>query len=73
MALNSIFVASMISASCEFGNGNGNGNSNGFDKKQLSLIDNETKQVVEGVKWYQKTSYSEDLVFDANQDNEKHI
>ncbi|CBH40658.1 MAG6410 family transglutaminase-related lipoprotein [Mycoplasmopsis agalactiae] len=43
----------------------------GSEKKLLSLIDNETKQVVEGVKWYQKTSYPEDLVFDANQDNDK--
>ncbi|MCE6056416.1 hypothetical protein J7889_02295 [Mycoplasmopsis agalactiae] len=43
----------------------------GKEKKQLSLIDNETKQVVSGVKWYQKTSYPEDLVFDANQDNDK--
>ncbi|MCE6115272.1 MAG6410 family transglutaminase-related lipoprotein [Mycoplasmopsis agalactiae] len=43
----------------------------GKEKKQLSLIDNETKQVVSGVKWYQKTSYPNDLVFDANQTDDK--
>ncbi|EIN15370.1 Hypothetical protein, predicted lipoprotein [Mycoplasmopsis agalactiae 14628] len=43
----------------------------GSEKKQLSLIDNETKQVVSGVKWYQKTSYPNDLVFDANQNDDR--